>query len=97
MGEGVPKAYFAGRQLGRVVAAAYDEIMLDHRYGGQHHLERSLPPFVVMAEQALPLGQNQRARTGVRVAAGGGSETNLNWMLNRGYFLLSKVHHWQRG
>lgn len=102
LGEGVTKGYFAGRQscrgrqLGRVVAAAYDEIIVDQLYDGKHQLERSLPQLVGMAENALNLGQTQRGRTVLRVDAGGGSETNINWMLNRGYFLLIKVHNWQR-
>jgi hypothetical protein len=102
LGEGVTKGYFAGRkscrgrQLGRVVAAAYDEIIVDQLYDGKRQLESSLPQLIGMAENALNLGQNQRARTVLRVDAGGGSETNINWSLNRGYFLLIKVHNWQR-
>ena len=40
LGQGVSKGYFAGRkncrgrQLGRVVAAAYDEIIVDQLYAG---------------------------------------------------------------
>ena len=49
-----------------------------------------------MAEKALNLGQNQRTRTVLRVDAGGGSETNINWILQREYFLLIKIHNWQR-
>ena len=102
LGEGVTKGYFAGRkrcrgrQLGRVVAAAYDELIVDQLYDGKHQLERSLPQLVEMAETALNLGENQRMRTVLRVDAGGGSETNINWMLRRGYFLLIKIHSWQR-
>jgi hypothetical protein len=90
LGEGVTKGYFAGRkscrgrQLGRVVASAYDEIIVDKLYDGKRQLECSLPPLVEMAENALNLGQNQRARTVLRVDAGGGSETNINWILTRG-------------
>ncbi len=102
LGEGVTKGYFAGhkscrgRQLGRVVAAAYDEVIVDQLYDGKRQLESSLPQLVEMAETALNLSENQRARTVLRVDAGGGSETNINWMLNRGYFLLIKIHNWQR-
>lgn len=102
LGEGVTKGYFAGRkscrgrQLGRVVAAAYDELLVDQLYEGKHQLERSLPQLVAMAEKALNLQENQRTRTVLRVDAGGGSETNINWMLTRGYFLLIKIHSWQR-
>jgi hypothetical protein len=102
LGEGVTKGYFAGhqscrgRQLGRVAAAAYDEIIIDQLYDGKRQLERSLPQLVEMTENALNLGQKQRIRTVIRVDAGGGSETNINWILNRGYFLLIKIHNWQR-
>lgn len=102
LGEGVTKGYFAGRkscrgrQLGRVVATAYDELIVDQLYDGKHQLERSLSQLVEMAETALNLGENQRARTVLRVDAGGGSETNINWVLMRGYFLLIKIHNWQR-
>ncbi len=102
LGEGVTKGYFAGRkscrgrQLGRVVAAAYDELIVDQLYEGKHQLERSLPQLVEMAEKALNLSENQRARTVLRVDAGGGSEANINWMLTRHYFLLVKIHNWQR-
>src|SRR5512136_1781524 len=84
LGEGVTKGYFAGRkscrgrQLGRVVAAAYDELIVDRLYAGKHQLERSLPQLVEMAESALNFSENQRARTVLRVDAGGGSETNIN-------------------
>ena len=102
LGEGVTTGYFAGRkscrgrQLGRVVATAYDEVLVDQLYEGKRQLERSLPQLVLMAENALNLSQNQRARTVLRVDAGGGSETNINWILRRDYFLLIKVHNWQR-
>jgi len=102
LGQGVTKGYFAGckscrgRQLGRVVASAYDEIVVDQLYPGKRQLESSLPQLVEMAETALNLGENQRARTVLRVDAGGGSETNINWILNRGYGLLIKIHNWQR-
>jgi hypothetical protein len=102
LGEGVTKGYFAGRkscrgrQLGRVVATAYDELIIDQLYDGKRQLERSLSQLVEMAETALNLGEKQRARTVLRVDAGGGSETNINWILTRGYFLLIKIHNWQR-
>ena len=91
LGEGVTKGYFAGRkscrgrQLGRVVATLYDEIIVDQLYEGKRQLESSLSQLVAMTEQALNLGQNQRARTVLRVDVGGGSETNINWILNHDY------------
>ena len=102
LGQGVTKGYFAGhkscrgRQLGRVVASAYDEVIVDQLYSGKRQLESSLPQLVEMAETALNLGPTQRRRTVLRVDAGGGSETNINWILNRDYWLLIKIHNWQR-
>ncbi len=102
LGEGVTKGYFSGRkscrgrQLGRVVAAAYDELIVDRLYSGNHQLERSLPQLVEMGENALNLSENQRMQTILRVDAGGGSEANINWMLTRGYFVVLKLHNWQR-
>lgn len=102
LGEGVTKGYFAGRkscrgrQLGRVVATAYDELIVDQLYEGKRQLEHSLTQLVEMAEKALNLGEKQRARTVLRVDAGGGSDANINWMLTRGYFVLIKIHNWQR-
>ena len=102
LGEGVTKGYFAGRkscrgrQLGRVVAGLYDEIIVDQLYPGKRQLESSLTQLVEMAENTLNFSQNQRAHTVLRVDAGGGSETNINWILNRGYWLLIKIHNWQR-
>lgn len=102
LGQGVTKGYFAGRkscrgrQLGRVVASAYDEVIVNQLYSGKRQLESSLSQLVEMAENALNLGQTQRRRTVLRVDAGGGSETNINWILNRDYWLLIKIHNWQR-
>lgn len=102
LGEGVTKGYFAGRkncrgrQLGRVVAAAYDEIIVDQLYAGTRQLEASLPQLIEMAENALNLDENQRVRTVLRVDAGGGSDANINGILQRHYYLLIKVHNWQR-
>lgn len=102
LGEGVTKGYFAsrkncrGRQLGRVVASAYDELIVDQLYEGTRQLEASLSHLILCAENALNLAENQRSRTVLRVDAGGGSDANINWMLARGYFILIKVHNWQR-
>jgi hypothetical protein len=62
-GEGVTRGNFAGRkscrvrQLRRVVAAAYGEIIVDQFYGGKHQLESSLPQLIGIAGMALNHGQ----------------------------------------
>jgi len=101
-GEGSEKGYFAGRrncrgrQLGRVVATHYHEIVVDRLYDGKTQLERSLQPLVEEAEEVLELHPRWRKRTIIRVDGGGGSDKDINWLLNRGYGLLAKVKHWQR-
>jgi hypothetical protein len=69
LGEGVTKGYFAqqknrrGRQLGRVLATWYDEIVVDQLYDGKRQLDYSLTELVTLAENALELTENQRKRT----------------------------------
>jgi hypothetical protein len=85
------KGYFArqrnrrGRQLGRVVATRYDEIVVDQLFAGTTQLSTALQPLVMAAEQTLELDTAQRARTILRVDAGGGSLADVNWALQRGY------------
>ncbi len=101
-GEGVTKGYFAGvknrrgRQLGRVLATDYDEIVVDQLYEGTRQLDRALPELVKTAEEVLGLDEAQRARTILRLDAGGGTDPDLNWLLGRGYQVLAKVRHSQR-
>jgi hypothetical protein len=101
-GEGVTKGYFAGeknrrgRQLGRVLATWYDEIVVDRLYDGKRQLDRSLPELVNSAESVLALEAEQRQRTILRIDGGGGEDDNINWVLGRGYQLLTKVKNWRR-
>ncbi len=102
LGEGVTKGYFAqcknrrGRQLGRVLATWYDEIVVDRLYSGKRQLDHSLKELMGLAEEALELTENKRKRTIIRVDSGGGDDENINWLLARGYFVLGKVRNWQR-
>ena len=101
-GEGVEKGYFAkqknkrGRQLGRVVATWYDEIVVERLYPGQVQLNRSLQELVHEAEQVLDLNPGFRRRTIIRTDAGGGRDEDINWLLNRHYGILTKVTNWRR-
>ena len=85
------KGYFAragiryGRQLGRVVATHYEEIVTDLLFGGGVQLNRALRPLVTAAEGVLGLHSYRRQRTILRVDAGGGSLDDVNWCLARGY------------
>jgi Transposase DDE domain group 1 len=101
-GEGVTKGYFAkqknrrGRQLGRVLATWYDEIIVDRLYDGKQQLNHSLIELVTLAENALELTENQRKRTILRLDGGGGEDDQINWVLVRDYQLLVKVKNWRR-
>ena len=89
--EGSRKDYFGynniryGRQLGRVVATYYEEIVVDRLLPGNAKLTEALQPVVLAAEQTLALDEAKRKRTVLRVDAGGGSLDDVNWMLERGY------------
>lgn len=101
-GEGVSKGYFAGqknrrgRQLGRVVASHYHEIVVDQLYDGKRQLDRCLQALVEAAEKVLELTPTRRHQTVLRVDAGGGRDADINWMLSREYQILVKVKHYRR-
>ncbi len=74
-----------GRQLGRVLASRYEEVVVDRLFDGTTQLTKALQPLIEAAEQTLGLDQQQRERTLVRTDAGGGSVDDVNWLLVRGY------------
>lgn len=98
------KGYFAGkrnrkgRQLGRVLATRYDEVVCDRTFEGTVQLTKALQPLLQATEQTLELAQSpkKRARTLVRVDSGGGCLKDINWMLARGYRVLTKDYSTQR-
>lgn len=96
------KGYFAnarnrrGRQLGRVVASRYREIVTDQVYAGTTSLVTALRPLVEAAEQVLELDERRRQRTILRIDAGGGSVDDINWLLARGYHVHTKDYSRQR-
>ncbi len=100
--EGASKGYFSGqenrrgRQLGRVVASLYGEIVCEKLYPGTVQLERNLPELIEMAEGVLDLEEKRRQRTILRVDAGGGTDANINFWLARGYLGITKAKNWQR-
>ena len=101
-GEGVTTGYFPkaknrrGRQLGRVLASRYDEIIVDRLYDGKRVLHRSLQELLSLAENVLELSENRRESTIVRVDAGGAEDEDINWMLQRHYWILAKAKSWRR-
>jgi hypothetical protein len=74
-----------GRQLGRVLASRYEEVVTDRLFDGTMQLSKALRPLMEAAEQTLELDERKRERTLVRVDAGGGSVDDVNWLVARGY------------
>jgi hypothetical protein len=79
-----------GRQLGRVIAAQYEEIVIDRLYPGNLHLTKILRPLVEDLEKTLDLDEEKKRRTIIRMDAGGGSVDEVNWLLERGYQIHGK-------
>jgi DDE family transposase len=88
--------YRRGRQLGRVLASRYHEIVVDQLGGGTTYLRTALRPLVEAAEQTLDLSAAKRADTIVRIDAGGGSVGEINWLLARDYQVHAKDYSGQR-
>ena len=79
-----------GRQMGRVMASAYDEVVADRVYPGNLQLHDTLPHLVEALEKSLELDEAKRRRTVLRIDAGGGSMNGVNWLLRRGYHVHCK-------
>lgn len=100
--EGAEKGYFSGerngrgRQVGRVYASQYDEIVNEQLYSGKVQLEVSLLELVKMAENVLNSNEVRRKRTILRVDGGGGTDKNIDQLLLDCYWILMKVKNWQR-
>jgi hypothetical protein len=96
------KGYFAGqknrrgRQLGRVLATPYGEIVVDRLFPGNTQLTGALQPLLRAAEETLALTAERRARPIVRMDSGGGSVDDVNWVLERGYMVVCKDYSAQR-
>jgi hypothetical protein len=90
------KGYFAkqrnrrGRQLGRVLASRYGDIVVDRVFAGTVQLAAAFQPLVLAAEGTLGLDEAQRKRTIIRMDGGGGSLADVNWALARGYAVHCK-------
>jgi hypothetical protein len=96
------KGYFAGlyhrrgRQVGRVLATHYQEVVTDQLFAGNVQLIKALQPLVEAAEITLQLDQAKRRRTIIRVDAGAGTEDDLNWLLERSYEIMAKEYSGRR-
>jgi hypothetical protein len=91
LAQGASKGYFGklhhhfGRQIGRVIATQYEEIVVERLYNGNVQLISRFQELVEEAEKRLDLSLAHRKRTIWRVDAGAGSVDNINWALERGY------------
>jgi hypothetical protein len=96
------KGYFAtarhrrGRQLGRVLATHYGEVVTDQIFAGTTSLASVFRTLLEAAEQVLELNEAQRQRTILRVDSGGGSIDDINWALERGYQIHTKDYSRRR-
>jgi len=96
-GEGVTKGYFSGkkgargRQLARVLATDYDEVVCEHLYPGKVQLPHVVEELLDETEAILQLTPERRQRTILRVDAGAGSDAQIDLLLGREYRLLTKV------
>lgn len=96
------KGYFAkqrnrrGRQLGRVLATWYEEIVVDRLYDGKTQLPRAFQELVLAAETVLDLVEGKRKHTILRADGHGGSRGDVNWALSRGYQLHTKEYSGDR-
>lgn len=96
------RGYFAkqrnrrGRQLGRVLATYYQEVVVDQLFEGKTQLTTALQPLLSTAATLLELDEERRTRTIVRVDAGGGSLDDVNWLLEQGFVVLAKDYSSQR-
>ena len=96
------KGYFAnqhnqrGRQLGRVLATWYDEIVVDRLYDGKTQLPKALQELVSAAAEVLDLDEIKRRRTIVRIDGHGGSLEDINWLLAQGYHVHTKEYSGKR-
>jgi hypothetical protein len=100
--EKASKGYFAnqphryGRQMARVIATHYEEIVSDCVLPGNVQLNKVLRPLMEETELTLDLDCHKRRRTVLRIDAGGGSLNDVNWLLTRGYQIHSKDCSLQR-
>lgn len=89
-----------GRQVGRVLASPFDEVVADLMFAGNTHLGPVRSQLISSAERRLGLSGQEaaaaRAHILVRLDAGGGAVACCNWLLERGYQLLPKDYSNQR-
>jgi hypothetical protein len=65
-------------------------VVLDWVGPGNVQLNKVLRPLIEETQWMLDLDAGRRARTVLRIDAGGGSINDVNWLLKRGYHIHSK-------
>jgi hypothetical protein len=100
--EGSTKGYFAnqrgkrGRQLCRVLATPYQEVVWQSLVPGNTLSKAMLKPAMTGAQQRLHLSRDQRSQTLVRWDAGFGTDENINWLLHHHYQIVGKMYAHRR-
>lgn len=94
--EGSAKGFFSGqrnrygRQLVRVSAPTYHETLSSALYAGNTQAFATLKATITAFEHQLPAAQHHRQQIIMRSDAGIGTDANVNWLLWRGYQVLTK-------
>jgi hypothetical protein len=100
--KGSTKGYFSGqrnaygRQLVRIGATDYREVVASLLYPGFQTSLASLHPAVLTLERVLYLDEERRRGTLLRIDAGFGDDENLAWVLSRDYQLIAKGYSGKR-
>ena len=100
--EGSTKGYFSGernatgRQLVRVSAPGYGELIFEKLYPGNTTSCEVLKETIGEVERLLELDEAKRRRTLIRVDGGFGTDENLNWLIWRGYHFCAKGYGGRR-
>lgn len=101
-GEEAKKGYFSGeknvvgRQIGRVVASRYGEIVVERLYAGNTTLVSVQQELIEQAAGVLELDEEKRGRTIVRLDAGGGSQDQVEWLEEQGFLYCTKEYSGKR-
>jgi hypothetical protein len=100
--EGSTKGYFSGernatgRQLVRVSARNYGELIFQKLYAGNTLSCEVLKQTLGEVERVLGSGRAQRERTLLRLDGGFGTDENVEWLCERGYHFVVKGYGGQR-
>jgi len=100
--QGSTKGYFSGecnatgRQLLRVSAPKYGEVLFEKLYAGNTTSCEVLKQTMGELERLLDLDEHKRRRTLIRIDGGFGTDENLNWLIWRGYEFVAKGYGGRR-